>query len=158
MLPCPSSSSVVFQMMFWFAATLQLVGDPGAFHRYVPSGPPACGQLALIPPSSPAGGVGIAPSTGSGGELSSTGDGAVASSPVPASSPAPPLPELPAPSPEPLPVEEPPAAPLVLPPTEPLELEGGTWFELVGWLLHAIPRNNVPSTLATTTTQRLVER
>src|SRR5256885_9228484 len=55
MPPCPSLGSGARQRMFSPAATLQWTGASATFTRNVPSGPPACGQLA----TDPAGGGGI---------------------------------------------------------------------------------------------------
>ena len=54
MPPWPSLSRLVCQRMFWWAATLHVVGAPETFARNVPSGPPACGQLwSVAAPAAP---------------------------------------------------------------------------------------------------------
>src|SRR5882724_8927010 len=70
MPPWPSLSRLVRQRMFLLAATLHVVGAPATFTRNVPSGPPACGQLATAA-GGPLSGGGISPMLASFGSAAS---------------------------------------------------------------------------------------
>src|SRR5438270_3097364 len=80
--PWPSSSRLVRQRMFLSAATLQVVGAPDTFARNVPSGPPACGQLATVKGGPVSGAATSPPPRASFGVGTSSSIASVAGAPV----------------------------------------------------------------------------